>query len=854
MERAVNSSWSVGWLILVLLFVGSPQLFGQSDARHKNGHKPGSGPKHEPDCNIDGFHTEVTSAENTDEGCIKYKLKVSTDGSCRYDLSHFTVDIPCGTIQYITNSRNWKQEIGKDPTTGLTGFKIDDIPTFGKTPGDNFTIEFVLCRDASCSEYPSVVAYKAGQCVKYDTLNFDNGNNGGGDDGGSGGTCSTLLASLQVTSVTCSGFADGKLDIAIEAGNEPFTYAWSTGATTSSIQNLVAGVYAVTIVDADGNTLTLTKEVTQPNPLVLVEAITQPSCGTSGNGAINLSVSGGTGNYTFAWSNGATSEDLIGLNAGSYTVAVTDEAGCSTQKEFTLVGTTQINLIAIPSNTACGQTTGAINLTVSGGAAPYTYLWSNGATTEDIQNVGTGTYRSVVTDANGCQVIGTYFVQESTSLRITFTTVKSNCSNEATGSIDITVTGGVAPYTYNWQHGPTTEDVDGLVSGIYRVTVTDNAGCSALATILVQKQTLQVTAQVTQPLCADGTTGSVVLSPVNGQAPYTYEWSNGDTDNQLTEVSIGTYTVTVTDASGCGVTLSYTLTAPSAISATAIVENTNCGNDGSYTIDLTVAGGRFPYQYEWSDGQTIEDPVALSSGSYVVQITDANGCTVSQEVVINPDSFQWTCLIDAPTVVPVCNSVGNSLAASISDATTYAWSVASSDNSWMITSGLNTSAVIYTAGNSGSTATFTLVIEKDGCTKTCSYEMSGDCTIRDNNGGGDPNSGDPCAGEVVVNNPPDDPTEETDPVSEEEETHLKVACYPNPFEHRLNFDWKAEHDDYVRLEVYDQCGKLMKEVYAGSVRKGQNYHAEWDGGTRSQMYIYRFSSSQKQTHGKVFKK
>ncbi len=861
--------WSVGWLIAFGFSIHF--LPAQPSARQK--------PKHEPDCSNNAFQTEATSTQ-MEGGCRSYSFKITTDGTSRYDLSHFTVAVPCGTIKNISNSRGWKQEMGKDPTTGLRGFKIDDISSFGKSPGDNFFVEFLICSDGMCAENPLVVAYKFGQCVKYDTLEYgddgggsdddddgdgdgDDGDDDGGDGdgGGDGDNCSTLLASVRQTPIQCFGQSTGTLEVVIESGSAPFSYRWMTGATGPQLQNANAGTYSVTVVDHDGNTLTLKSELFQPDPLVLTEAITHPSCQAGADGSISISVEGGSGPYSFSWNNGAKTQNLAGVNAGSYTLVVTDQAGCVVQKTFVLQNTVQITLSGIATRTNCGQATGSVDLTVSGGIAPYTFFWSNGATTEDIQNLRTGSYQVVVSDANGCQSIGHYFVQEVSDLRITSVVQKPNCANEPTGAIDVSVTGGIAPYTYSWQHGPTTQDVGNLIAGIYRVTVTDNVGCTSLATILVQKQTLQITAQVVQPLCAEDTAGSIILTPVGGTSPFGYTWSNGETDNMLTGVPTGTYTVTVTDGAGCSVTLSYTLASPAPISVLATVGNSMCGANGSYTINTIATGGRSPYQYLWSGGQTTSSVANLDAGTYQLSVRDVNGCVTNQEIVINPDAFQWTCLISEPAAMPVCHSVGNQLQSSILDASLYNWSLISSDNSWSIDSGNSSSSVIYSAGNPGTTATFTLTITKNGCVQTCNYSLSGSCLVRDNNGGGDPSNDDPCAESPNPTVPESvDPViqvtagkEQDESTVDGEDVRSTFVAFPNPFEHSLQFEWIADDDEYAQLEIYDQYGRLLEIAFSGPVPKGKKCTAEWIRPKgQDQLFFYRFKTRSNTINGKAF--
>lgn len=867
MKLGFSKNLSNCWLLLIaVLFTFSLQ------AQTGKGKKPKPNPQAE--CEGNCFSTQVIRAEINANCCTEYELRVSHDGTCRYDLSHFTVALPCGTVQSLSNSRNWKQEIGKDPTTGLDGFKIDDIPSFGKDGDNSFTVNVTICSDSSCLEKINVVAYKAGQCVDYDTLNYnvtgDCDNGDGGDDGdgdedgdGDGGdttqTCSSLSASIRVIGTRCFGSSDGQLEVSVQDGKEPFTYAWSTGATSASIQTLAAGIYYVTVSDADGNVLTLSKEVTRPDDLIISESLFNPSCSGSANGSINITASGGTGSYSFSWSNGATTEDISNLNAGTYTVIVTDSSGCSKQASYLLVNNVKITLSAAVAKASCSQANGAVNATISGGTTPYSFAWSNGATTEDLQNVVAGSYRLIVTDANGCQSQGTFVVSENNTVRTSFTVASAGCFNEATGAIDLTVSGGTAPYTYSWQHGPTTEDLTGLTSGIYRVTVTDNAGCSILTTINVPKKSIQVTTEITHPLCSGDSTGSITVTPVDGSTTYTYTWSNGETTNTISDVPVGTYTVVVTDASGCSRTLSYTLTQPAPLTPTAIVSNSQCGDEGNFAVDLSVTGGKIPYTYRWSNGAVTQDLANINSGTYSIQITDANGCTTAKEVVVSSSSTSFICLIDQPASAPVCASVGNLLTTSIADAQQYQWSVSSSDNSWSISAGSSSSIVVYTAGTPGSTATFTLTVQKNGCTRTCTYVTSNSCIIRDSNGGGDPSSGDPCAeGDtttVADTTTPVQPAPEPAPVVQEAEVSFRISAYPNPFDKNLTFELTADKDDVVRLEIMDQLGRTLTEVFTCNVKKGETYTFDWTAlGLKDRMYFYRYTSSTQSAYGKLFRK
>lgn len=499
----------------------------------------------------------------------------------------------------------------------------------------------------------------------------------------------------------------------------------------------------MTIKDASGAQVVLNATILQLEAIVVTGAITNATCNGKGDGAIDLSVAGGSGGYTFIWSNGATTEDLVELKSGSYTVIVKDSIGCSSQKTFTLVNTSQITISATSVLPTCNQSNGSINITVSGGVGPYTYLWSNSAISEDIQNLGAGLYKVTVTDANGCTAELAYNLRENNTLKLSATVTQTSCLDDASGSVDVTTSGGTAPYIYTWSNGATTEDLSGLVAGLYKLTVTDANGCVQVLQISITKKTFQVTTQVVQPLCHNDNTGSITLTPSGGVEPYAYEWSNGTTGNSLTGLAPGVYYVTLTDKTGCIKTLTFVITNPPALVATATVSNSQCSAEGSNAIDLTVTGGKAPYSYTWSNGSTSQDLDSLQSGSYTVVIKDANGCSITKEIIVSGSTTGWACLINQPDSIPVCNSPNNILSTSIEGADRYQWSVQSSDGQWAISGNSTGPSITYSSGDVNSNATFTLTIIKDGCTQTCTYTVA-TCQLQDDGGGDDGSDDETC--------------------------------------------------------------------------------------------------------------
>ncbi|MBT1695966.1 hypothetical protein KK083_03700 [Fulvivirgaceae bacterium PWU4] len=685
--------------------------------------------KQNQDCVSECFQARVVSAESISGSCTTYELSISHNGDCRYALSHFTIAIPCGELSNAWNSQNWKQHIGLDPTTGLSGLKIDDIPGFGDGALREFRVRFTLCSTGACHDtlscWEPVVAFKAATCVHYDTLDA---------------SCQPLKASLQKENVSCYGKADGTLSVNVESGKEPYSFLWSTGATASSITNVPAGIYTVTITDASGSALVLKDTVSQPSPIFINGTVTPASCSGAANGSITFAVSGGTAPYTYLWNNGNITAALQGLSAGNYTVTVTDGAGCQQSRTFTVSNQVQIIVSVAKNQPDCNSANGSIDLTTSGGTAPYHYEWSDGFTGEDRTNLTGGFYQVTVTDNAGCSTQTIINLTEINTLRLSATVTPASCQGDATGAIDLIVSGGTAPYSYEWTNGQTTEDLSGLPSGSYTVTVTDSKGCTRTIRVIVPKQTFLVPSQIIQPKCAgDGSTGTITLQqPSGGTSPYQYEWSTGDTGTTLSGLAPGTYSVIVTDATGCSRELYFVITAPQPLVASVKITNEQCSGNGSQ-VDLQVSGGAAPYSFHWSTGAVSEDLQNLLPGVYQVEITDANGCILTREVVIEGSSSSLTCLIEPVETMPLCGSQNNTLQTPVADAGSYSWRVESTDAAWSIIGSTSSASITYAAGSKPGSAVFWLTISKDGCTQTCSYTVSA-CV---DNGGSDPGGEDP---------------------------------------------------------------------------------------------------------------
>lgn len=298
-----------------------------------------------------------------------------------------------------------------------------------------------------------------------------------------------VVVRASQTNVSCFGQSTGSIQIAPSGGTPPYTFLWSSGATTQNLSNIPAGSYSVNIRDSSQCQLTSTPPFVVSQPLAALtitqQSITPVACFGGSTGAVTVNVAGGTTPYSFLWSNGATTQNLNGVVAGSYTLTVTDGNGCtSTSPTFVVAQpAAALNVSSVVvTNAGCFGSVGNVTITVTGGTAPYTFLWSNGATTQNLIGVAPGTYSVTVTDARSCSTVRSNIVvgQPSGSLLVTLANLQNvNCFGGATGAINIGVSGGTPPYSFVWTSGQTTQNISGLTAGVFNVTVQDSNGCTS---------------------------------------------------------------------------------------------------------------------------------------------------------------------------------------------------------------------------------------------------------------------------------------------------------------------------------------------------------------------------------------
>lgn len=436
-----------------------------------------------------------------------------------------------------------------------------------------------------------------------------------------------LTASAVGSNVSCFGGSNGAASITAGGGTGPYSYLWSNGAITQSINNLIAGTYSVTLTDAHGCKATASYEVTQPALLTAVANGSNVSCFGESNGSASVTAGGGTGLYSYLWSNGATTAAISNLATGTYNVTVTDNNGCTVQGSYEVTQPELLAAVANGTDVSCfNGSNGSASVLAGGGTQPYSYLWSNGATTSTINNLSAGTYNVTVTDNHGCTAQDSYEVTQPVLLTASAAGSNVSCFNGTNGSASVLAGGGTALYTYLWSNGATTDAITNLTAGAYSVTVTDANGCTAVAAYQVTQPTL-LTANITGSSSSCANTATVTAA--GGTGSYTYLWSNGSTASSITSVPSGTYSVTVTDANECTAFTNVTLTANEAFNPSAQVTDVTCYSLSNGTITVTNVNATPPYQYS-IDGLNFQSSNVfntLPAGTYTVTVKDVNGCT-----------------------------------------------------------------------------------------------------------------------------------------------------------------------------------------------------------------------------------
>ncbi len=436
----------------------------------------------------------------------------------------------------------------------------------------------------------------------------------------------------EAAGVSCFGGSDGAATALATGGSGTFTYEWNTEATTATISDLPAGTYSVTITDDEGCSATATVTISEPTALTTNASATHQTAANTNDGTATASPSGGTGEYTYEWSTGETTQTITGLAPGTYTVTVTDENGC-TAAQSVVVNAFDCTIAAQATHTdvTCfGADDGTARVLVTGANEPVSYTWSNGANTEEVTGLTPGTYTVQVLDNTQCADVVEITITQPEQLLANASATAETSVGANDGTASANPTGGTGAYTYAWSNGETTQYLTGLAPGTYVVTVTDENGCTAVQSVVVNAFDCALAAQpiVSHVRCFGENNGAMSVSLAGGTEPYTYAWSNGETTPSLQNLAPGTYTASVTDAKGCGVVVEGDIEEPAPLELSADVSHPTCADEPSGAIYTTATGGTGAYTYAWSTGHTGSALEQVPPGEYTLLLSDANGCTI----------------------------------------------------------------------------------------------------------------------------------------------------------------------------------------------------------------------------------
>lgn len=411
-------------------------------------------------------------------------------------------------------------------------------------------------------------------------------------------------------------------------------------------------------------------------------------CSGDTSGSVAVTVTGGVPPYTYYWSNGEThtgnytTDSIVNVGAGHYTVSVQDANECEVTDSIDIIEyNPPIYIDFVINDVACtGMTNGSVHATVSGGTPGYTYLWTpTGSTASYIDNQPQGDYILTVTDNVGCTETDTAsIIEPDSSVIITLDSIKHvTCYGYNDGAVYTSVTGGTPNYSYTWNGIQNNEDIENCTAGDYILIATDINQCKDTLNITVtEPQPLIIDVNATNISCTGETDGSIDIVVSGGTPPYNYNWNTGQTVEDLTNLEVGVYTVTVTDANNCTSSATQAIFEPAPLKLDLTATDISCNGGNNGMVYSQVSGGTMPYNYLWNTGETSPNLIQITAGNYILTVTDSMGCTISDTISVNePDEALD---LTYTTTDNVCNGAnGGAIDITITGGTpgyNYSWS------------------------------------------------------------------------------------------------------------------------------------------------------------------------------------
>ena len=477
--------------------------------------------------------------------------------------------------------------------------------------------------------------------------------------------------------VTCNGASDGSASVAADAGTGQPPYAYSLDGGAFQPGGLFSGIpignHYVTIRDASSCIVMVPFVINQPEPLLgSVSEQTDVICFGDNTGSVSVTAAGGVPPYGYQLGSGPfqTNATFGSLAAGNYIITIRDANNCDfmlpvtiNQPESAMNGT-----ITVAAIRCFGESNGSLDLSVTGGTLPYTFLWSNGAATEDIASLPAGNYSVTITDANGCTTLANSAVTQPASALtgsiVSRTDVTEFGGNN--GSVTVSGSGGTSPYQYRLDENDfqSSGTFGSLSAGTYDVTVRDAGMCLYELTVTITQPTLPLSALIRDRQnvsCNGGTNGFISVEGWGGSQPYLYSQGGGvfQSSGTFSSLPAGTYTITVKDAALDVFDIIIDIFQPDPLSVSVSGEDITCYGSKTGRVTATPSGGTQPYTYWWNSAPAQITAVAtnLPAGTFTVTVTDANGCSATNSVTISQPVTGMEISIDQDNVT--CNGGTN---------------------------------------------------------------------------------------------------------------------------------------------------------------------------------------------------
>jgi uncharacterized repeat protein (TIGR01451 family) len=453
-----------------------------------------------------------------------------------------------------------------------------------------------------------------------------------------GPTTAPITLNVTGTNLDCFGINNGTATATASGGTGNFTYTWSNGDDTATIENLAAGTYSVTVSDGVSTEIgSIT--INEPAEIVVSMNGEDVSCNGSSDGVASANATGGTGTISYNWSNGATGATIENLAAGTYTVTASDDNGCIATGSITINDAAPFTLSIFGEDASCnGLNDGVASANPNGGNGTITYNWSNGETSATIENLIAGTYNVTATDEAGCTATGSVTINEPSEITISATGTNVTCNGAADGTATASASGGTGMITYEWSDGQTGSTATNLGAGIYLVTAMDENECSIFTTVTISEPNpISISITSTNASC-NGADGSATANASGGTGLFSYQWNTGSTAATITNLDAGIYTVTATDENGCMNIEDVTITSPSGLSVSTSSLDVTCNGFSDGAAFATVSGGNGNISYTWNGNTGTANLDNIPAGTYTVIVSDDSGCTASATTIVSEPS------------------------------------------------------------------------------------------------------------------------------------------------------------------------------------------------------------------------